>query len=99
MKLLLLHGRKITDTNNEMTDWGFNGTTLFNVAALHVTYQATYVVHFKSKHDAYVAQSITGWPFFDDNALEMQFHQDDMVKTNEDCFGDYELVEDNFGEE
>jgi hypothetical protein len=95
MRLLLIHGR--FDPDETMEDWGFNGPDIEGVEALHVTYQQTYVLHFTDAAAATKAHALTGWPYFDQDALELTFH-DDMLKTV--CvaadgpamfFGDWEL--------
>ncbi|MGD0290856.1 MAG: hypothetical protein ABSC63_14520 [Candidatus Binataceae bacterium] len=70
MKLQLLHGRKTPD--EKLTDWGFNGPCIEGIAALHVTYYATFVAHFKDKASAEAAQRLTGWDWFDADALELR---------------------------
>jgi hypothetical protein len=97
MRLLLSHGR--FDPDEQLEEWGFNGPDLDGVEALHVTYQTTFVLHFKDAAAAQKAQALTGWPYFDCDALELAFH-DDMLKV---CpiasdgpiayYGDYELQE------
>lgn len=79
MKLLLIHGRH--DPNETMEGWGFNGNGIEGVEALHVTYQQTFVLHFTDVQAAQKAHAQTGWPHFDDDALELQFH-DDMLMTH-----------------
>jgi hypothetical protein len=95
MRLLLIHGR--FDREQDMDDWGFDGMPLDGVEALHVTYMTSHVLWFEDAASANKAHALTGWPYFDENALEMQFH-DDLLKTT--CisadgpamyFGDWEL--------
>lgn len=95
LDLLLIHGRH--DPDEQMEEWGFNGPTLQGIEALHVTYQQTFVLHFKDRASCQTAQALTGWPEWDDRALELQFH-DDMLKVIPIAsdgpvafYGDYEL--------
>lgn len=95
MRLLLIHGR--FDPDEDMADWGFSGPDLNGVEALHVTYQSTFVLHFEDEVSATKAHALTGWPYFDQDALELTFHGD-MLKV---CpiasdgpiayYGDYEI--------
>lgn len=94
-RLLLIHGRH--DPDQDMDDWGFNGPNIEGVEALHVTYGQTFVLHFQDAQSASKAQALTGWRMWDENALEMSFH-DDMLKTvsyiNDGpiaYYGDYEI--------
>ena len=91
MRLLLLHGRN--DPNEVMSDWGFNGPTLYGVVAVHFTYGVPNV-YFESVATAVAARAATGWEYWDDDALTMTIAQD-MVTTTEDnkaCYyGDWEL--------
>lgn len=97
MRLLLIHGR--FDPEEQLDDWGFSGPDLDDVEALHVTYQQTFVLHFKNSASASKAHALTGWPYFDQDALELTFH-DDMLKVVPIAsdgpiayYGDYELQE------
>jgi len=95
LRLLLIHGRH--DPDEQLDGWGFSGPDIDGVEALHVTYQQTFVLHFEDRASAAKAQALTGWREWDDQALEMSFH-DDMLKV---CpiasdgpiayYGDYEL--------
>ncbi len=76
LDMLLIHGRSYPD--EELDDWGFNGPTLTGIEALHVTYQSTFVLHFVDAAAAQAAHALTGWPYFDQDALELTFH-DDML--------------------
>ncbi|MBX3498123.1 MAG: hypothetical protein KF889_01665 [Alphaproteobacteria bacterium] len=95
LRLMLIHGRH--DPNEEMSDWGFNGPDIEGVEALHVTYQSTFVLHFVDKSAAQKAHAQTGWPHFDDDALELQFHDDMLMTLPVACdgemafYGDWEL--------
>lgn len=95
MRLLLIHGR--FDPEEQMEDWGFSGPDIDGVEALHVTYQQTFVLHFEDAAAAKKAHALTGWPYFDEDALELMFHED-MLKTvcisadGPACYyGDYEI--------
>jgi hypothetical protein len=95
LRMLLIHGRFGPDET--MEEWGFHGPDLTGIEALHVMYQWTFVLHFQDAHAAQKAHALTGWPFFDENALELQFH-DDMLKVIPIAadgpaafYGDYEL--------
>ena len=95
MRLLLIHGR--FDPDEQMEDWGFAGPDIEGVEALHVVYKQTFVLHFENAEAAAKAHALTGWPYFDADALELQFH-DDMLTATCICadgpvmyFGDYEL--------
>lgn len=74
LSLLLIHGR--FDPGKQMEDWGFAGPTLTGIVALHVTYMATLVLYFTDHHAAQRAHALTGWPHWDDTALELMFHDD-----------------------
>jgi hypothetical protein len=77
LHLITLHGRY--DPDETMQDWGFHGPRIEGVTALHVTYNSTWTLWFKDKASCDRAQAITGWPPWDENALELQFH-DDLLK-------------------
>lgn len=87
-KILLLHGRK--HANQDMEDWGFNGTDIIGVEAIHVTYLTHYTVWFTTKKQADRAQQQTGWEVWDERALLMKF-TGDLLETKEGLFGDWEL--------
>lgn len=95
LDFLLIHGRH--DPDEDMQDWGFNGPRLHGVEALHVVYQTSFILHFTDSASADKAHAQTGWEFWDDNALELQFHQD-MLKVHPIAcdgpmayYGDWEL--------
>jgi hypothetical protein len=93
MDLIQLHGRMTVD--EDMKGWGFDGPTLKGVKAMHVTYCSTYALYFVDEDAANKARELTGWRFWDTNALELRF-DDGMLKSKndkgEDCFfGDWEL--------
>ncbi len=95
MRLMLIHGR--FDPDEDMSDWGFNGPDIKDVTAVHSTYQSTFTVWFRDRDAADRAHLMTGWPKWDDMALEMSFH-DDMLKTTSYIndgptafYGDWEL--------
>ena len=95
LRLLLIHGR--FDPEADMDDWGFNGPNIEGVEALHVTYMASHVLWFVDEVSAKKAHALTGWPYFDENALEMMF-DGDLLKATCFCadgpttyFGDWEL--------
>lgn len=90
MKLILIHGRKTPD--EELTDWGFVGPVLKDIKYVHGTYLTHIMVGFNSVQAARKAQKITGWESFDQTVLEVQLH-DDLIKTRDGFFGDFELVE------
>jgi hypothetical protein len=94
MKLKLLHGRKLHD--EELNGWGFDGPTLLNVIYVHATYQTSFTIGFKDKEAAMKAHYLTHWPFADDCVLHLLL-ADELVKTKDGYFGDWELQEDNFG--
>lgn len=63
----------------------------------NVTYNAHYVLWFKDHASAQKAHALTGWEWWDENALLMAFH-DDTLKTQAIAadgpvmyFGDHEL--------
>jgi hypothetical protein len=95
MKLILLHGRD--NPNEDMTDWGYLGPDIENVRYIHSVY-SNFTIGFKSRRDAILAHSLTGWPFFDDMVLEMCFFDDLVVCCPENkkksYYGDWELQED-----
>lgn len=90
MKLQLIHGRKTPD--EQLNDWGFNGTPITGIEYIHHTYNTTVTVGFKSLEDCQKAKFITGWQNWASCVLEMDFHED-MVQSTEGYFGDYELSE------
>lgn len=87
-KLLLSHGRLNPDES--LNDWGFQGPMLEGVSFLVVTYNIHYRIGFVDTEARSRAQELTGWEEWDDNQLLMQFH-DDMVKTKQGFFGDWEV--------
>lgn len=89
MKLRLSHGR--LDPNENMQDIGFTGTIIENIECLCVIYSNP-VLHFKTEVDLLAAQKITGWDTCC-NGLEMNQY-DDMIRTIEGYFGDWELYND-----
>ena len=88
MKLYFFHGR---DTiNDQPSDWGYTGPTLYGVAWMSTTYMTTIRFGFET-HDAYnLAKSITGWDSWDDLVLEMR-HHDDLVEVGGKLYGDWDL--------
>ena len=87
LKLLFFHGRK--DPGEQLEDWGFNGTSLEGITAVHFTYGHG-VVHFVDEAVAMSAQAITGWKYFDSCVLEIT-QVEDLISTKEGYFGDWEL--------
>lgn len=87
-RLILIHGRK--DPDEEMNDWGFNGPILEGVEYLVVTYNTHYRLGFVDEAACRAAMEATGWEEWDENQLLIQFH-DDMVKTKDGYFGDWEV--------
>jgi len=102
MKMLLIHGRD--DPDEDIEDWGYQGMTLKGVDYIHWTY-GNLTIGFVSEDAARAAHDTTGWPFFDKAVLEMREHED-LIQTKNmigsgaafSYFGDWELVEDAFGE-
>ncbi len=93
MKIKLLHGRKAHDY--QMKEWGFDGPTLEGVEFVHHAYGLQKVtVGFRSLPEAVVAFSLTGWEFFDETVLEMDFLSD-MVVCGGNFYGDYEIQDDD----
>lgn len=89
MRLMLMHGRN--SPTEEMNDWGFQGPTLDGVEAVHFTYGLSTVrVWFVDVASREKAQEITGWEECEDNALEMQFHED-LVMAQGKYYGDWEV--------
>ena len=86
-QVLFIHGRD--DPDEKLNDWGFDGTTIKGVSALHATY-GNFVVHFASMEATIAAQALTGWDWFDSNALEMRWHEN-LVHTKEGYFADFEM--------
>ena len=86
-QILFIHGRHQPDEKPD--DWGFDGTTIKGISALHATY-GNFVVHFTSMEAAITAQALTGWDWFDANALEMRWHED-LIHTREGYFADFEM--------
>ena len=89
--MLLIHGRK--DPEENLDQWGFDGTDIENIAAVHSAY-GNLVIYFKNIESAVKAQAQTGWKEWDLNALEVQQYED-LISTSEGFFGDYELQDDN----
>ncbi|RUR05465.1 hypothetical protein [Legionella sp. km772] len=87
MKLRLYHGRNTPE--QEMNDWGFEGTTLLGVDGIIWTYGVPRVFFI---NDAYfnIAKEVTGWDEVADG-LEMRVYED-LIKTKDGYFGDWELI-------
>lgn len=90
MKLITLHGRN--NPEQPMNDWGFDGPDIDGIVALHVTYNATHVLHFATVGAAKKAAEITGWEVWDNRALSLQF-RDDMLymPARGEYYGDWEI--------
>lgn len=92
MRLTTMHGRR--DPNQDMEDWGFDGPIIDGIIAVHSTYGSKNVF-FATNEAAEKAHRVTGWPFFDNNALEMRFQDGMLLLTPADAsaawYGDWEL--------
>lgn len=92
MRLTMRHGRDYG--SEELPNWGDPGPTLEGIMAVHVTYMYRWVIYFKDHASADKAQRVTGWKFWDHNALEMEF-EEDMLKiasiNSPHLFGDWEF--------
>jgi len=77
-----------------MDDWGFNGPDIEEIEAVHYTYGHGNVF-FENEAAAERARKLTGWKYFDQNALEMRFCDHLLEITNPEqghCFfGDWEF--------
>lgn len=74
LDLPLIHGRH--GLAEQMEEWGFKGLTLGGIEAIHVTYRATYVLHFEDPAAADHAYRTTGWRQRNENPLEIEFFDD-----------------------
>lgn len=90
MRLITLHGRRSPD--EQMDDWGFDGPSFDGIRAIHVTYSSQYNLHFETTEFAQKCVDVTGWEWFDEDAVQMQFHDDLLYMPNSsEYFGDWEL--------
>lgn len=87
MELRLYHGR--TNPEQEMNDWGFEGATLTGVDGIIWTYGVPRV-YFVNDSALKLAKDLTGWDDIADG-LEMCVYED-LIKTKEGYFGDWELI-------
>jgi hypothetical protein len=92
-KIQPLHGR--TNPDQDMNEMGYSGPVIRDVKAIHATYQTHFNVYFRSAEAAQAAQVLTGWEWWDTNALEMRF-LDDLLIVDGEYYGDWEIQEDNF---
>lgn len=84
----------------DVDDWGFDGPRLKGVTGFHCTYgvDGHFNLWFESDSAASEAEKLTGWNFWDNNALTVEFSKDNtMVKIhtrdNEiHYFGDWGLI-------
>ncbi|MGD0072943.1 MAG: hypothetical protein ABSD31_01220 [Candidatus Binataceae bacterium] len=88
MQILLIHGRKFPE--EELQDWGFNGTPINDVEYIHMTYFSTFTIGFRTHKACELAREQTGWATFDDRVLEVS-REHDLVRTKEGYFGDWEI--------
>lgn len=92
MDFYMYHGRIAPDappqrldedgTAHAVDDWGFDGPRLSGVIGFHCTYGTSghWNLYFESKEATDVAQGITGWERWDEDALTVDFSPDnDMV--------------------
>jgi hypothetical protein len=86
MKLRLYYGRITPEL--EMDDRGFEGPILSGVDGIIWTYGVPRVFFDNEKLNK--AKDLTGWDELGD-ALEMRIYED-LIKTKEGYFGDWELV-------
>ncbi|KTC69786.1 hypothetical protein Lbir_1926 [Legionella birminghamensis] len=86
MKIRLYHGRN--NPEQEMDDWGFEGVTLDGVEGIIWTYGVPRV-YFVNENALQIAKGLTGWDALGDG-LEMHVFED-LIKTKEGFFGDWEL--------
>ncbi len=91
MKIILLHGRDKPD--QEMQDWGYHGPEILDVKYVHETYRTTLTVGFHSQEAAKKAAAQTGWSFWDDAVLEVEFTED-LIVAKGSYYGDWEFQED-----
>jgi len=92
LRLTTMHGR--LNPEQDMEDWGFNGPIIECIIASHSTY-GHMNLFFASIEAAQKAHELTGWEWFDDNALEMRFEGDMLLLRPKDAppawYGDWEL--------
>jgi hypothetical protein len=90
LNLYIQHGRR--HPKEALKDWGENGPILPNCIGIHAIYGATYA-YFASPYDAEKASLLTGWPFYDGDALEMKFSESLLIAKFRDgetgYFGDW----------
>ncbi len=92
LNLYIQHGRRHPE--EALKAWGENGPILPNCIGIHTIYGATYA-YFASRYDAEKASLLTGWPFYDGDALEMTFSESLLIAKFRDgaigYFGDWGL--------
>lgn len=88
MKLRIYHGRN-TPEQEMNDDWGFEGATLNGVEGMIWTYGVPRV-YFVNDSALKEAKDLTGWDELGDG-LEMCVYED-LIKTKEGYFGDWELI-------
>ncbi|HAU9810795.1 TPA: ABC transporter substrate-binding protein [Legionella pneumophila] len=87
MKLRLYHGRN--NPEQAMDNWGFEGATLNGIDGIIWTYGVPRVF-FVNDNALTIAKALTGWDELGDG-LEMRVYED-LIKTKEGYFGDWELI-------
>ena len=90
LNLYIQHGRR--HPTEALADWGENGPILPNCIGIHSIYGSTYA-YFATAYDAKIASRLTGWDFYEDCALEMEFHDGLLIAKFQDgelgYFGDW----------
>src|SRR6185436_1674093 len=93
MDLYILHGRKTPD--EDLQEWGPNGPRLKGVTGMHETYGTGIRVYFKDRSATLEAQHLTGWEEWDENCLQMRWHDDCVVCERDGVkmfYGDWGLI-------
>lgn len=93
MEIQLSHGRD--DPEMDMDSMGYEGPTLRNVEAIRQMYVGMTRVRFTATEARDAAMEKTGWPIWDDTALEI-LHRGDLIETRENkeisrFYGDFIL--------
>lgn len=81
----------------DVDDWGFEGPRLKGVIGFHCTYgvQGNWNLWFEDSSSADEAARVTGWEFFDNNALTVKFSEDNStVKITDPDSGAFEFFGD-----
>lgn len=97
IKLILFHGRSSVD--EEMEDWGFEAPPITGIVDFTITYMSHFRVAFATEAECIAAHKATGWGFWCDLVLGIEF-EGDLVRTideqgNVALYGDWVFKLDN----